>query len=167
MLHLSLSLTLPLHAVLHQLTAAVKGYHDSQPVSAVENKGIHLYLQAPLVHICYILEFHLFLFFTLDFSPSPLSNLSRCFFPPPLSFPFISLNFCLCLLNSLSDFAIGYSETDHSPQLYYLNKAQHYFPRQMIKKLNFFFDLLETNSILGTLRFYSLCGLIKESVYLR
>lgn len=63
MLHLSLSLTLPLHAVLHQLTAAVKGYHDSQPVSAVENKGVHSYLQAPLVHICYILEFRLFLFF--------------------------------------------------------------------------------------------------------
>lgn len=134
MLHLSLSLTLPLHAVLHQLTAAVKGYHDSQPVSAVENKGIHSYLQAPLVHILLYIGISFVSFFsTLDFSPSPLSNLSWYFFPPLLSFPFISLNFCLCLLNSLSDFAIGYSETDHSPQLYYLNKAKHYFPRQMIK----------------------------------
>lgn len=94
MLHLSLSLTLPLLAVLHQLTAAVKGYHDSQPVSAVENKGIHSYLQAPLVHILLYIGISFVSFFShLTSLPLPFLICPGTFFPPSFVFSLYLLEF--------------------------------------------------------------------------
>lgn len=94
MLHLSLSLTLPLLAVLHQLTAAVKGYHDSQPVSAVENKGIHSYLQAPLVHILLYIGISFVSFFShLTSLPLPFLICPGTFFSPSFVFSLYLLEF--------------------------------------------------------------------------